>query len=183
MTSDSLVKNGDFDLNFLSGNMSKYECPLDWESSKVLEGLGGPVISLDSGCWAPSPIPCRARSYLVLQPYNDREICFVRQHLTLKTHTKYSLSFYGVSRPYYPKGTLVITIGSTEIFEEELPDVWTKYTLHYTTSTNPIPTISLINYGLDANDVNMQHGCQHPFCYATAVACIYMKEIETVLPF
>jgi hypothetical protein len=163
-TTDNFIKNGNFKMDPDPSIGYKYECPREWESSSVLNSHGGPVLSRDGGIWAPSPIPSCSTSYLVLQPYNHREMCFVEQHLKLKKGVKYSLSFYGASRPGYPKGTLVITTDTTKIFEKELPDTWTKYTLDFKTICNATPILSLINNGVDNT-------------YATAIACIELKEI------
>lgn len=164
-----LIKNG----YFKGSEGYGYSCPTNWESSRIENGLGGPIIARDG--WAPPPIPCRSQQFLALQPYNNRDICYVRQQLTLKKNSQYTLSFYGVSRPGAPKGTLSVTIDSREIFKEELPETWKKYTVEFT-SPKRKPILSFINYGLGANDENIQNGNKEPYWYATSIACVNLTK-------
>jgi hypothetical protein len=167
-----LIKNG----NFEGTEGYTYSCPTNWQSSRIEQGLGGPVIARDG--WAPQPIPCRAQQFLALQPYNNRDICYVRQQLTLKKNSQYTLTFYGVSRPGAPKGTLTVTIDSREIFKEELPEnYWRKYTIEFT-SPKRKPILSFINYGLEANDENIQSGNKEPYWYATSIACVNLIKLK-----
>ena len=166
-----LIKNG----NFKGTEGYTYSCPNNWESSRVNPGEGGPIIAHDG--WAPPPIPCRAQQFLALQPYNNRDVCYVRQKLTLKKNSQYTLTFYGVSRPGAPKGTLSITIDSKEIFKEELPETWKKYTVEFTSPSRK-PMLSFINYGLDINGKNKQsdYYATDPSNYATSIACVNLTK-------
>ena len=164
-----LIKNG----NFEAIKTSAYICPTDWESSRIEEYSGGPIVTVSG--WGPIPIPCNASQFLALQPYNNRDICYVRQQLTLKKNSQYTLTFYGVSRPGAPKGTLTVTIDSKEIFKEELPENWRKYTIEFISSKRK-PMLSFINYGLEANDENIQNGNKEPYWYATSIACVTLEK-------
>ena len=171
-----LIKNGYFKGTCLldSSNWMCYTCPTSWESSRV-EIHGGPVITLtNQGVWSPIPGPCNTPQILALQPYKNREICYIRQQLTLKKNSHYTLSFYGVSRPDYPKGTLTITINSIQIFEEELPATWRRYTIDFISPSRK-PMLSFINYGLEANDENIQSS-NDPTSYATSIACVNLTK-------
>jgi len=158
----NMIKNNNFELSSQFSGSHNYECPQYWESTAVMPGAGGPVISCNNGPWAPSPIPNGLSKFLVLQPYNDREICFVNQKLTLKAFAVHTLTFYGVSRPGYPKGTLVIQVDSIRVFEEEFPYNWTKYSVDFT-SNRSNPVLSLNNYGIDYN-------------YATCITCVELSQ-------
>jgi len=168
-----LIKNGNFEGTSTSLSGYEYSCPTNWESSKIKSGEGGPVIARD--VWAPPSIPCRSQQFLALQPYNNRDVCYVRQKLTLKKNSQYTLIFYGVSRPRAPKGTLTITIDSREIFKEELPENWKKFTIEFTSPSRK-PMLSFINYGLEANDENIQNGNREPYWYATSIACVNLTK-------
>jgi hypothetical protein len=164
-----LIKNG----NFEAIKTSAYICPTDWESSRIEESSGGPIVTVSG--WGPIPIPCNASQFLALQPYNNRDICFVRQQLSLKKNSQYTLTFYGVSRPGAPKGTLTVTIDSREIFKEELLENWRKYTIEFI-SPKRKPMLNFINYGLEANDENIQNGNKEPYWYATSIACVTLEK-------
>ena len=165
-----LIKNG----YFKGTEGYTYSCPTHWQSSRIEQGLGGPVIARDG--WAPPPIPCRAQQFLALQPYNNRDVCYVRQKLTLKKNSHYTLSFFGVSRPRAPKGTLTVTIDSREIFKEELPEnYWKKYIINFFSPSRK-PLLSFINYGLEANDENIQSRNKEPYWYATSIACVNLTK-------
>ena len=173
-----LIKNGYFKgtCSLNSSNWMCYTCPTSWESSKnPLNSPGGPVITLtNQGVWSPKPGPCNTPQILALQPYKNREICYIRQQLTLKKDSHYTLSFFAVSRPDYPKGTLTITIDSKEIFKKKLPETWKKYIINFF-SPKRKPMLSFINYGLEANDENIQSS-NDPTSYATSIACVILTK-------
>lgn len=166
-----LIKNG----NFEAMKIGAYICPIGWESSPAgiesKEENRGPVVTTSG--WGPTPIPCDAPQFLALQPYNNRDICYVRQKLTLKKNSQYTLTFYGASaRP--PKGTLTVTIDSTEIFKEELPETWRKYTVEFTSPSRK-PMLSFINYGIEsANDESVIEVVTH----VTSIACVNLIKNE-----
>ena len=174
----NLIKNGRFDWvcygSFRQGNKN----PDDWIISQIVNGQeGGPhICAYNSDTFSPHPhLPIEiASKYVVLQPYNDRRLCFVKQQLSLKSNSKYTLTFHATSRELaFTEGVLVIMINSTIIFTETLRRNWAKYTVEFTSpSSNPI--LSFINC-----EIQPVGGIRRrPSAYTVSIADIQLKEKE-----
>ena len=90
-----------------------------------------------------------------------------KQLVQLDPRQQYTLTFYGVSRPGYPQGTLEITIDQQRIFEKKLSHTWTKYTVDVNTIWENT-MLTFINRGYTFNS-------SLPFEYATTIACVSIE--------